>query len=466
VDRAAMQAKRITPKQIETTEYDIPVTRELWHGLRIVGGGGESAVPFISEKNVDSMEFFLVSALETLKRGRRINVSVASDMPRLSPAEAYEDFFKKQLSAPVGSDVYSEAKEMLEEYNYQVRYVNPRDGAVPEGTDLFVWLQPRRPVEEMGVALGNHLAAGGGAMVAMQHFNIQQRQYSGRGFLTVYWPQPQYMDLNNYLNLIGVDLKREVLMDEIQSAMPLEMQINRLALREYENQAVSKPFLIRAIPPGFSRESPVTSRLGDLLFIWGNRFSFDEGIMKGKGLRVETLVGSSERAWSYDWSGGFLGEEVFNERKYLEGRQPLAAVVRGTFPPVKLYAPPREMGPDGQPAPAGQPVMAYETAPGSVAGNGEGGLLLIGCSEMFKNPHIREAGFYHGEFLLNAVTYMAMGAEAVELLSKQYVPRGFGQPGEKAAMAARLWVTGAPAALALVFCAVWFALRGRKKPAV
>ncbi|MFC1474505.1 Gldg family protein [bacterium] len=463
VDRAVFAAKGIVPSPIETTEYDIPVTKEIWHGMRIHGGGKEAVVPFVSDKNAGSLEFYIVSALKELNRGRPVDVAVASDMPRLSPAEAYEDFFKKQLSAPIGSDVYSEAKSILEEHNFRVKYVNPKTGVIPEGTDLLMWLQPRRPTENMGTALGKYLADGGSAMVALQHFNIQQRQYSGRGFQTVYWPQPQYMDLNNYLDLIGVNLVREVFMDEVQTAMALEMQINRLAVREYEDQAVAKPFLIRAIPPNYSQDSPVTSRMGDLLFKWGNRLSLDEGRMKALGLEAETLVSSSARSWSYEWSGGFLGDEVFDDREYLEGRQPLAAVVKGSFPPVMLHVPEPKIGDDGKPVSAGQPSIQLDMS--QARGSG-GALMLVGCSEMFKNPHIYAEGFYHKEFLLNAVTYMTMGAGAVELLSRQNVPRGFERPDGETVLNARILIMGLPPAVALVFCLVWFVARGRRKTVV
>ena len=63
----------------------------------------------------------------------------------------------------------------------------------------------------------------------MQHFNIQQRQYRGSGFQTVYWPQPQFQDLDRYLQLFGVEQLREVLFDRTQSHLNLETQVNRTA---------------------------------------------------------------------------------------------------------------------------------------------------------------------------------------------------------------------------------------------
>ena len=55
-----------------------------------------------------------------------MRVAVISDLPRLSPAEALEDYQKKGLIAPGGTDVYSDLKALLADYLYDVHYINPR----------------------------------------------------------------------------------------------------------------------------------------------------------------------------------------------------------------------------------------------------------------------------------------------------------------------------------------------------
>ena len=119
-----------------------------------------------------------------------MRVAVISDLPRLSPAEALEDYQKKGLIAPGGTDVYSDLKALLADYLYDVHYINPRTPSMPSDVDVLLWMQPRRDSGPILLLLSQHLAQGGKAIVAMQHFNIQQRQYRGSGFQTVYWPQP------------------------------------------------------------------------------------------------------------------------------------------------------------------------------------------------------------------------------------------------------------------------------------
>ncbi len=466
LDRDILIKKGIKPTGMEVTEYDRAVTRNIWNDLVFESGGRMYRLPFIRENSASQIEFMIDTTLKAIERGKEFHVAVASDLPRLSPAEAFEDYYKKQLTAPVGSDVYSEAKDMLRANNYRVTDVNPRKPEVPPDTDVLIWLQPRRPVEKMAVELLNYLDGGGMAMIAAQHYNIQQRQYRGRGFRTVYWPQPQYIDMNDWLDLIGITIEKEVFMDEVQTQLELEMQINRLAVREYEDQAVAKPFLIRAINPNFSHESPITANLGDLLFIWGNRFTVDRQKLEAAGLRYNPLVSSSPHSWKYDWKGGFLGEDVFNKRDYLEGGQLLSLLVSGDFPHVRLYKPEPITNEDGE------QVMPYAGASGAgliqvdKRGGGStsrGELILTGSSQMFTNAHLRQEGFDHAQFLLNSIAYLALGPGAARLQAKNLTPEGFEQPDERIMLLMRILTMGFLPFVFLIYGAARFTLERRKK---
>ena len=106
--------------------------------------------------------------------------------------------------------------------------------------DLLLWLQPRNP-QRAYPRFTEYLASGGRAIVALQHYNVQQRQWRGTGFKTVYWPQPQFHRFNEYLELIGVrqlgekradksgELPGEVLFDRQHSDLVLKTEVHRAA---------------------------------------------------------------------------------------------------------------------------------------------------------------------------------------------------------------------------------------------
>jgi hypothetical protein len=298
---------------------------------------------------------------------------------------------------------------MLAGHLYDVRYINPKAPELPTDVDVLLWLQPRRDSSKMLLLLSEYLARGGRAIVALQHFNIQQRQYRGRGFQTVYWPQPQFQDFDRFLRLYGVEQVREVLFDRTQSHLDLETQVNRTGLREYDAQKVALPFLIRAVAAHYERRSPLTRYLGDLLFIWGNRFAIDEELLQRSGLAVQTLVSTSDRAWSYAWRGGWLPPNVFNGEAYLPGRQSLVMLLQGTFDQAVFVE--NEEG------------RANLTLTDKAQAAAQ--LLLVGSSEMFKNEYLYAPGFQHDQFLLNAVAQMAYGEELATLQARRPAARGF-----------------------------------------
>src|SRR5690606_15586483 len=65
-------------------------------------------------------------------------------------------------------------------------------------------------------------------------------------------------------------------------------------------------FLIRALASNFDHESRITRTLGDQAFLFANHFALDEEKLAAHGLEVTPLVTTSERAWSFDWSGGWI----------------------------------------------------------------------------------------------------------------------------------------------------------------
>lgn len=426
-ERQALANEGLAPFASERVLNDTLATQYIWSGLRLANGQRHIAVPRLDQHTLPHLEFLLAAAAHKLQQARKIRVAIISDLPRLSPAEALEDFHKKGLIPPGGTDVYSDLKALLADYLYDVQYINPRYPHLPEDVDVLLWMQPRRDSGPILLLLSQHLARGGKAIVALQHFNIQQRQYRGSGFQTVYWPQPQFQDFDRYLRLFGVEQLREVLFDRTQSHLNLETQVNRTAVREYDPQQVALPFLIRAVGQHYDPTSPITRRLGDLLFIWGNRFVVNPAQLAASGLTAQTLVSTSAKAWAYPWKGGWLPPEVFTPQTYLPGPQPLVVALTGPFPEAKFVE-----------VEAGRSTLEL-TGPAPAA---DGSLLLIGSSEMFKNEHLLSPGFQHQQLLLNAVAQMAYGQELATLQARSPTPRGFAFQSTQAKSLWRTLVVG------------------------
>ena len=415
---ARLKGLGIEPVTMATRDEETTVVRTVYSSLRLAGNGRSELLHFSGPDSFESLEFRLAFALRRLESGVRPVIAFAADTPRLTPAEAHEQYQTQGLMAPMGKDAYGLARQLLEECGFVVAHVDTRAPVLPESYDLLVWLQPRRPMEDLLNAAILHLNAGGRVLIAAQHFNVQSRQYAGTGFKLVYWPQPQWPELDEqYLPGIGIHLVREVLFDEQSTRIATDAQVNRRGRPELERQVSALPFLVRASAAQFAKGSAIMAGLGDQAFVWGSYIRWDETRLRELGIRATPLITTSERSWSYAWKGGFMPDEILtgpprgdDGRSRWLGRQALAALFEGTFPfEVVVRA-------------GGSPSASAATS----LARAEGKLLLVGSSEMFKDHRLRAPEFRADHLLLNAVAALALDSDLASVASRRRVARGFG----------------------------------------
>ena len=426
--REALQAGGVQPVTIASLAEESTTVRTLWSSVRISAGERQELLPFAELDAFEHAEFRLAFALWRLATGEHPVVAVAADNPRLSAAEAHEEFQRKGLIAPTGTDAYAVARQVLERVDFQVQRVDSREPVIEGPIDALVWFQPRRTAVPMLRELVGHLYRGGNALVAAQHFNIQARQYRGRGFDFVYWPQPQSPDIDQfYLPGLGLEMVREVLFDELNLPIDDQAQIAGASRRDFERMSSSLPFVIRAVGAHFAADSTITAGLGDQAFIWGSYLRLDPLRLAAAGLTAQTLISTSEHAWSFLWSGGWIPNELLEGPPLGDDGQPawigplpLAVDVRGQFPwPEHSF--------DGRAEVEGDPPPPYdESEPTAEAAPGR--LVLLGGSEQFKSQRLVELRpeFRGDHLLLNAVADLALGDGLPSIMARRPVPRGFG----------------------------------------
>jgi hypothetical protein len=439
-ERERLAAAGIQPAKVTVEEDSVTSVRSLYGALRLTRGDRTEVLPFASPEAFEQIEFRLAFAFDRLLTGRSPHVAFASDAPRLSSAEAWE-YQQKGLSPPVGTDVYSLAREVVSGLDFRVTHVNPRDPVMPSDADVLVWLQPRRDVCAMTEQMIRFLHHGGKVLLVAQHFNIQSRQYPGTDFKIVYWPQPQSPDVEEmYFPDIGIMLVREVLFDELKTRISMESQVNRSAVREYRAMEAALPIMIRASTASFASDSLITRDIGDQALLYANFFRLDPERLAHYGLEVKPLITTSEHAWTFLWKGGWLPDDLLagppldehGVPRYL-GRVPLAIEVRGIFPlpgeKLSITPPQFGVGAAGTDPPK---EKAKPLNPPDDPGQ-PGRLVFIGCSEAFKNPHLLDPEFRADRLLVNTVAALALDVPLAQVATRRPVPRGLGlvPPGDR-----------------------------------
>jgi ABC-type uncharacterized transport system len=439
--------RRLGIDRVILSENDDGVTtvRKVFASLRLTSGDRSETLHFTGPTSFANLEFRMAFALRRLETGNRPRLAFASDTPRLTPAEAHEQYQTQSLTAPMGTDAYSLARQLLAEHGFAVRHVDVRQPTPLAQDEVLVWVQPRRPLEGLLNFTIRHLHNGGRVLLAAQHFNIQARQYRGAGFGLVYWPQPQWPEIDElYFPKIGIHLVREVLFDELSTSMQAETQVNRGAGRpEIDRQVSTLPFVIRASASHFQGNTNVTNGLGDQAFISGSHIRWDDASLRARGIRATPLITTSDHTWSYPWKGGWIPNELLTGPPPKDGqpawigRQALAVLFQGSFPLEVVQR-------QGETA----PVHATDDDPTDMRGHA-GTLLLIGGSELFKNHRLRTPEFRADHLLLNAVAGLALDDDLAALAGRRSAPRGFGRVEPSSRILWRAGVIGTPVALVI-----------------
>ncbi len=491
-EREERAAAGVVPIRFTSLVEEVTTVRTIWSSLVLRSGERAEVLRFDDPAALEDLEFRLAFALWRLRTGRRVHVGFASDAPRLSSAEAYQFFQSKGLIPPSGKDVYHLARELLRSRDFDVTHVNPRDPELPDDLDVLVWLQPRRSVTPMLDRFVEHLYTGGKALLAAQHFNIQSRQYRGRGFDFVYWPQPQSPDVETwYYPDLGIDMIREVLFDAVHTKIELPSQVNRTSRREFQEMRLAKPFLIRALASNFDRESRVTRTLGDQAFLYANHFELDREKLAAHGLEVTELITTSERAWSFDWKGGWVPKPCLDDEPPTEAslaadleerveearaqgqdeeavakleplkvtfldRAPMGILVEGAFPwPEKEFRTmPVKFGPGGAVMEQEEPPDYERPAP--TERHAPGRLVFLAESEMFKDQWLvaLKPEFRPDHLLLNAVGELSLEPGLADVLVRRPVARGFDRVETEARVGWRAFVLlAAPLLLLIAYAA-------------
>ncbi len=449
--RAELESQGVVPLRVRSDDEERTTVRTIHSSVRLRQGDQSRVLAFSSKAAFETAELRLAFALWQLENGRTPHVALVSDLPRLSPAEAHEDYQLKGRFAPSGTDVYSGARQLLRDLGFRVTHVRQDEPDLPDDVDLLIWMQPRRDVGTMLEVMTDYLHGGGSVLVAAQYFNIQPRQYRGRDFETVYWPQPQTPDTERFFYAdIGLELVWGVLFDDLKTRLAIETHVNRDASRrDYENQESALPFLIRASASNFAPDAPMMRGLGDQAFIWGNELRLDAERLAERELDAQVLMTTSDKSWRFRWSGGFLPPDVLEGPIDLErtddiyrgapkllpateatpaerriegeyaGKVPLAVRVSGAFPAWVDVRKIRQAATDRGETLAEEPEEYLRT------GGAPGELVVIGCSEMFKNDRLLDSEFRADHLLINAACELTVGPELTYVASRRRIAPGF-----------------------------------------
>ncbi|MEK7794864.1 MAG: GldG family protein, partial [Candidatus Hydrogenedentota bacterium] len=420
-----MLEKGVQPFSVQAMSED-QMTNKLVYSTLGVGykDKQEELIAPVMPENLDELEYRIVSTVYKLTREKKPVVAL------FAPTEAVNiDPQMKQMlmqmgqEIPTSEDPYKMVQRVLDAEKYEVQRVHlTAESPMPEAYDTLVVINPRGLNERQRWELNRAIVSGKPVIMAVQTYEWDYTP-NNRGSVSIS-RREENPSVNELLASYGVQVSKEVLMDENHIALTVSSGslMDQLTGR---GMTLPLPMHIMVNSDQMDQETSITSRLSSVFYLWGTALQLDDDTLKDTKLDVRPLLYSTANSWTIGDTSSLTQASFVKPDTGLQ-KFPLMAMVTGQFPnaydSVERPAWPQEQPQPGQPprppVPEDGPAPAITPAPGK--------LILIGCSEMFRDNFIQQAG--NMDLIMNSIDAITLGDDIVNVRSRKPIDRAIGKP--------------------------------------
>jgi ABC-type uncharacterized transport system involved in gliding motility auxiliary subunit len=416
----ALQTKGIRPFQVQSVERDAVAVKLVYSSISIgYKDEGEEVIPQVIPDNLGSLEYDLLSRVLKMVRDKEPVVAIYSAKEPIDPQMA-SFYMQAGQPLPPPQDHFSQIPDYLRSSGYDIRPVElTKESDIPTETKTLLLFGVRELNDRQRWEIHQVLKRGGSVVVATQATTYDYNPGPRGGFQIDV--RPQTLGINDLTSAYGVRIDDRLLMDEQMATLAIPRTAVVGGLRFQMSEPVQAPMQIRVMGESIRHDLPFTAGVPELLYLWGNQVVVDSTGLAQKGLKATTVFTGSPKAWIVDKTSGMLTKEDLDPAAHpLVSSPVLAVLVEGTFPDPWA----------GKPAPdwpaAGDSTASVAPPPATAAPDSAqtGRLLVIGCSKLFEEMLLDQAG--HAALLMNVVDGLTLGDDLISIRSKTNEARTFG----------------------------------------
>ena len=420
-----LTSRGIRPFQVQSIDKDEIGVKLVWSAITIAYKDyPEEVIPQVLPQSLSTLEYDLISRIYRLTREKNPKVALVAPKQEVDPQVAMM-YLQQGMQPPQPQDVYTQAVQLLQQEHYDVQRVDlTADSRIPDDADVLVVLNPTRFNERQAFEINRALSNGLNTVIAVQqHTYDYQPGYRG-GFTVSGIENPTGLD--SLLAAFGVPVSHDHLFDTSIQVLSIPRTQSIGGLRFQTNEPVRLPMQILVTSEQMNHESPLTNRIGSLLYLWGTALQPDQTKLDALKLERTVLFTSSPNTWTVEFAPSVVPGSDFNPNgKEMVGPQPLAMLLEGQFPDTW----------QGKETPAWPDSdQVGEVAPLELQ---PAKLILVGCAKMFDDMAL-QAG-QNALLLLNCVDALAHGEDLISIRSKALTQRTIRPVGESQKLLFRLF---------------------------
>jgi ABC-type uncharacterized transport system involved in gliding motility auxiliary subunit len=415
--QGSLSSRGMRPFQVQSIDKDEIGVKLIWSSMTIAYKDyPEEIIPQVLPQSLMTLEYELISRVYRLTQERKPVVALVAPVQQVDPQVAMM-YLQQGMQPPEPVDVFASVPQLLTQEHYEVKRIDlTLESRIPDDTDVLVVLNPTGFNPRQAFEINRALTNGVNTVIAVQD-HIYDYQPGDRGGFTITGHE-QTSGIGDMLAALGADVDHRHLFDTSNQVLNVPRTQNVGGLRFQTNEPVRLPMQVWVTESQMNPDAPMTSRIGNLLYLWGSALEIDPTVLANNGLASTTLFTASDNAWREMFNPAVVPGSYFNEAgKPMEDGLPLAALVEGDFPDT--FA---EQGVPEWPATA--PVEGEQGPPADVVAPlapAPAKLVLTGCAKMFDDMAL-QAG-QNALFLLNAVDALAYGDDLISIRSKTMTMR-------------------------------------------
>lgn len=209
--------------------------------------------------------------------------------------------------------------------DFDVELTNLRE-PIPALTDVLVVVGPSALDDEQLFEIDQFLMKGGTVIVATGGYETLLAQRT----LTA---ARRNSGLDIWLAHHGIEVDGTMVMDEKNSALPLQVARQSGGLSFYEIQMVDYPYFVDVRDQGFVAKGPMVYGLQSLTYAWGSPISVDAELNESR--EVQEILRSSDSSWLESYPNVAPQVRADGSSAYIPGMEQqsalLAASIQGEF---------------------------------------------------------------------------------------------------------------------------------------
>lgn len=422
-----MLDKGVKPFPWRVLQQDQTTSKLIYSSLGIAyGSQPEEILTPVMPQTLPELEYRLVSTIYKLSREKKPVIALVApeDALNISP-EMRQIYMQMGQPIPQSDDPFDRLMQWLQVEKYDVRRVQLTQASpLPEEYDALVVINPRGMNERQRWEIARALHGGKPVVMAVQNYEWDYQQTRRGMTLNRREENPQ---VNELLEQFGLSVDPDILMDENSFPLNVASGGDGLAQLLGLGQPIEVPIHIMLKGASMNKDVAITSRLEEVLYLWGSAVKVNDSKLKELGLTPTILMETSDKAWTVPADQKVSGDYFAPPQTGLK-RYPVMVMVEGQFPdvfkdkprPAWAQEPPMPGQPPRPPMPEDGEVKPVTPAPGK--------LIVLGGAEMFRKNFLEVGN--NIDLALNSVDAVSLDERLVEVRGMKPTNRVISKPSE------------------------------------